>query len=277
MFSKKTILIIGMIALVIVHLIILSLSIRKPSLSYPSGGTSISVIAPFQSLVTRFVRSLKQIWRRYFYLVHVAETNEKLEKLLEDATSRQTRCREIELANLRLRNELNFQKSMDDKVLSAEVVGKDPSPWFKSVMVDRGEVDGVRRGLPVVVPQGIVGIITDVTFKYSKVLLIVDRNCAVAAMIQRNRARGIINGKSGGQCSLNYILRKHDIIDGDTVISSGLDGVFPKGLRIGKISDVAILKSGIFQEVTVDPFVDFETLEEVIIILNPRTNEFMIR
>jgi rod shape-determining protein MreC len=104
---------------------------------------------------------------------------------------------------------------------------------------------------------------------YSKVLLIIDQNNAVDALVQRSRARGLVTGAAAGQCIFKYVLLKNDVKIGDTLISSGLDGVFPKGLRVGLVSNVIRSNAGIFQEVRVTPFVDFEKLEEVLVVLNP--------
>jgi rod shape-determining protein MreC len=121
-----------------------------------------------------------------------------------------------------------------------------------------------------VVPKGIAGQVTEVSSHYSKVLLIIDPNSAVDALVQSDRARGIIKGDAAGRCLFKYVLRKNDIAVGDIVVSSGLDGVFPKGLAVGKVSSIFKPKAGIFQEVTVTPYVDFEKLEEVLVVLNPK-------
>jgi rod shape-determining protein MreC len=144
----------------------------------------------------------------------------------------------------------------------------DPSPWFRSIMIDKGFSDGIRKGFPVVVPEGVTGQIIEVTKHYSKVLLLTDRNSAVDSLVQKTRARGIIRGSSEQLLSFQYVLRKYEIHKGDTVISSGLDGVFPKGLRVGRVQDIVRKNSSIFQEVSVIPFVDFEKLEEVMVILS---------
>ncbi|MBW2365959.1 MAG: rod shape-determining protein MreC [Deltaproteobacteria bacterium] len=135
--------------------------------------------------------------------------------------------------------------------------------------------DGLKKGLPVIIPEGIAGHITEVTSHYAKVLLIFDQNSAVDAFVQRTRARGIVKGETTGRCVLKYVLQKHDIRVGDTVVSSGWDGVFPKGLRIGYVSKVVKRTSGIFQEIKVTPYVDFDNLEEVLVILNPPDYDFM--
>jgi rod shape-determining protein MreC len=102
-------------------------------------------------------------------------------------------------------------------------------------------------------------------------MLIIDRNSAVDALVQRSRARGIIKGASADQCRFEFVLRKNDVQVGDTVVASGFDSVYPKGLRIGYVSDLSERSADIFYEITVTPFVDFEKLEEVLVILRPET------
>ncbi|MFC1815989.1 rod shape-determining protein MreC [Thermodesulfobacteriota bacterium] len=267
MFSRKTVMIVGLVVAITVNIIVLSFSARHRQSSYAPGRFAISFVAPFQDAVTRSARFFKNIWSHYFFLVSVTSENENLKISLSQAIEKNNQLNEIERSNIRLRNLLNFRKSLSDRFLAAEIIGKDPSLWFKAVIVDKGKADGLKKGLPVVVSEGIVGQITDVSYHQSKVLLIIDQNSAVDALVQRTRARGIIEGKSTDQCFLKYVLRKHDIQVGDPVVSSGLDGVFPKGLRIGHVSGVIKRNSGIFQEVMVTPYVDFEKLEEVLVIL----------
>lgn len=274
MFSKKMVLIIGVIVLIAVNVILLSVFNRRYISYYRPGRIAISLIAPFQKASTNTIRFVRDIWRHYFFVVNVAKENDNYQKALNKAFEKNIQLKEFRLSNSRLRNLLKFEKTITNSVLSAEVIGKDPSPWFKTVLIDKGKNDGVETGMAVVVPRGIAGQITDVSSNYSKVLLIIDHNSAVDALVQNDRARGIIKGGTEGQCLFKYVLRKHDIETGDIVVSSGLDGVFPKGLAVGYISKVIKPKSGIFQEVTVTPYVDFEKLEEVLIVLNPKKKEF---
>lgn len=274
MFSKKMVMIVGVIVLIAVNVILLSVFNRRYISYYRPGRIAISLIAPFQKASTSSIRFVRDIWRHYFYVVNAAKENDNYQKALNKTFENNIQLKELKLSNSRLRSLLNFKKTITDRVLSAEVVGKDPSPWFKTVLIDKGKNDGVETGMAVVVPKGIAGQITDVSSNYSKVLLIIDHNSAVDALVQNDRARGIIKGDAAGQCFFKYVLRKHDIKTGDIVISSGLDGVFPKGLAVGYVSDVIKPKAGIFQEVTVTPYVDFEKLEEVLIVLNPNQKEF---
>jgi rod shape-determining protein MreC len=274
MFSKKMVMIVGAVALIVVNIIILSVNSSQYS-SYGSGRIVIFFIAPFQKTVTKSVQFLKNIWNHYFFLVSVAKENDHLKKIINYTIDKNNKYREVEISNFRLRNLLNFRKTMTNQVIVAEVVGQDPSPWFKTIIIDKGKSDGVEKGLPVLVPEGIVGQIIGTSYNYSKVLLMIDQNSAVDALVQRTRARGLIKGQSEGRCLSKYLLRKHDIKVGDTVVSSGLDGVFPKGLRVGFVTEIVKHNSGIFQEVTVMPYVDFEKLEEVLVVLDSPKHDFV--
>lgn len=268
MFSKKMVLIVGGIVLITVNVILLSITSNSRS-ALGIGGVGFSFVAPFQELVTRSVHFTRSVWGHYFFLVSVAQQNDILKKMLNESIEKNNQWREIEMANSRLHNLLNFQKAPNSRVVAAAVIGKDPSGWFKTLIIDKGKSEGLKKGLPVVLPQGIVGQVIEVSSHYSKVMLIIDRNSAVDALVQRSRARGIIKGASADQCRFEFVLRKHDVQTGDTVVASGLDGVYPKGLRIGRVSDLSERKSEIFYDITVAPFVDYETLEEVLVILPP--------
>lgn len=270
MFSKKMVLIVGGIVLITVNVILLSITSKSRS-TLSVGRVGLSFVAPFQEIVTRTFRFTRGVWAHYFSLVSVSQENDILKKMLNESIEKNNQWHEIELANARLRNLLNFQKAPTNRVVAAEVIGKDPARWFKTVIIDKGKAEGLQKGLPVVLPQGIVGQVIEVSSHYSKVMLIIDRNSAVDALVQRSRARGIIKGASADECRFEFVLRKHDVQIDDTVISSGLDGVYPKGLRIGRVSNLSQRKSDIFYDITVAPFVDYETLEEVLVVLRPET------
>ena len=141
--------------------------------------------------------------------------------------------------------------------------------------VCKGSNDGVRKGLPVGIPEGIAGQVIDVSAAYAKVMLITDRNSAVDALVQRTRARGIIKGESTSSCVFQYALRKDEVNIGDKIVASGLDGVFPRGMPIGEVSEVVKRAAGIFQEVSVTPYVDFEKIEEMLVFLTPLQDQLV--
>jgi len=267
MFSKKMVLIVGVIVLIAVNIIVLSVNSRRYT-TFGLERVAISFIAPFQELVTRTIRFTKDIWRHYFALVTISKQNHILINELNRAAEKSNLWQETDLANVRLRNLLDFQKNITELVVAAEVIAKDPSTWFKTVIIDKGKSDGLTKGLPVVMPQGIAGQVIEVANHYSKVMLIIDRNSAVDALVQRTRARGVLKGESTDRLNLAYVLRKNDVRVGDVVLSSGLDGIYPKGLRIGLVSEIIDHEADIFHEVFITPFVDFEKLEEVLVVLN---------
>ena len=273
MFSKKTLMIVGIILLIAVNITVLAISTKRRNPSYDPGRITLFFLAPFQEAVSHAIGFAEGIWNHYFYLVSVAKQNDELRKTLNVTAERNRQLAEIELSNQRLRKLLNFKQNIANRVIPAEVIGKDPSTWFKTIIIDKGSADGIRKGFPVVVPEGIAGQVIEVAHRHSKVLLIIDPNSAVDALVQRTRSRGLIKGGVGGKCLLKYVLRKHEIRVGDAVISSGLDGVYPKGLMIGQISGVIRRNAGIFQEVTVTPNVDFEKLEQVLVMFKQTEHE----
>lgn len=269
MFSKKMVFTIAGVFFFICCIVLISVSNRHPDATEGAGSVTIAVLSPFQEAVTGSINFVRDIWKYYFSLSSTAKENDRLKKSLARAVEKNNQCIETELSNQRLRKFLRFQINKTIETVSAEVIGKDPSPWFKTVIIDKGSADGIQKGFPIVVPEGIAGQVMAVSAHYAKVLLIIDRNSAVDALVQRSRARGIIRGRSAESCFLNYVLRKNDVRVGDEVVSSGIDGVYPKGLRIGYVSSVIRRNSGMFQAVTITPSVDFEKLEEVLVIINP--------
>ena len=272
MFSKRVLIIVGVVIFIIANIIILTISGGRQA-TQGFGRVALFIVAPFQEFVSDTIRQSNRIWITYFSLASTAQENATLKRSLRESRAQYQQLREIELSNQRLRKLLDFKASLADRAIAAEVIGADPSQWFKAIIINKGRSDGLKKGLPVVVPEGIAGQVTDVGPYYAKVMLIIDRNSAVDALVQRTRARGIIKGESTGQCLFQFVLRKEDVQLGDRIVTSGLDGVFPKGQPVGVVSGVLKRSSGIFQEVSVKPFIDFEKLEEVLVVLNPFQHE----
>ncbi|MDH3392690.1 MAG: rod shape-determining protein MreC, partial [Desulfobulbaceae bacterium] len=174
--------------------------------------------------------------------------------------------REAVATNVRLTKLLGLKKSLPPPTLTARIIGKDPSLWFKTVIIDRGSSDGVKQGMPVVTVEGIVGQIMSASPHYAKVLLASDPNSAIDVLVQNTRAQGIIKG-NGTDYQLHYVLRNWKITQGDAIVTSGLGGVFPKGLQVGTVTKVTESRRGMFQQIDIKPSVDFLQLEHLIIIM----------
>jgi rod shape-determining protein MreC len=276
MFSRTSVIIFFVVVLLAVNIIGVSM-VGTRKLPFDTGRIIISAVSPFQKLVEYTTHRLKDVWRHYFLLVSVSKENDCLRDQVRFLENELVESSEIKLANDRLRKLLIFKERTSLKMLATSVIAKDPSTLFKTIMIDKGHSSGLSPGLPVVLPEGIVGQIVSVADNYSKVLLITDGNSAVDALVQRTRARGMVKGSTLEDCRLAYALRKHDIREGDILISSGLDGVFPKGLRLGFVKEAVKDSSGIFQDVTVKPFVDFEKIEEVLVVLTPPNPDLVTR
>jgi rod shape-determining protein MreC len=268
MFSKKTVLILAGILLITVNLILLAVATRRPAAS-GLGRTMIAFVAPFQELATRVVKTVQDSWWRYFFLVSVSQENQRLLQALGESRQKIIQQRELELENQRLRELLSFKRSLPAPAIAAEIIGKDPSAWFKTVIIDKGSAHGLRRGLPAVNSLGVVGQIIEVSGHQARLMLIIDRNSGADALVQRTRSRGIVKGTSRAECYLDYVLHADDVRVGDLVVSSGFDGVFPKGLLIGTVTAVDFKGGDIFKDVQITPAVDFDKLEEVLVILEP--------
>jgi rod shape-determining protein MreC len=174
--------------------------------------------------------------------------------------------KEMAIANERLQKLLQFREKISSSVIAAEVIGQDPSSWFKSVTLNKGEKDGVRKGMAVISGEGVIGQILKTAPDYATVLLITDYNSAIDSIVRRTRAKAIVEGEGENRCLLKYLLRADDVIVGDIVVTSGLGGNFPKGLMVGEIKKVDKRGHGIFQHAELVPSVDLTKLEEVLVI-----------
>jgi len=229
----------------------------------------VGITSPVQKAVWGIIGGVGSVWRGYFYLVGLEKENQALKRELQELKLQMNRYREADLANERLRALLNFKKSIATPLLPAQVVAFDPSGWFQTILIDKGRNDGVVQDMAVVSAEGLVGRIIGVGSHHAKVLLILDGNSAVDGYIQRSRARGVLVGLGLELCLLKYVQRNEDVQVGDQVISSGMGGVFPKGLHVGTVQEVVRGSSGLFQRVEVKPGVNFSRLEEVLVVIQP--------
>jgi len=228
--------------------------------------SALEISGPFQKGSVKSLRFFGNLWDRYLYLVHLKEENQLLRQIIEEMKQERIQLLEERAENKRLRPLLGFKEKARQSLLPAEIIGQDFSGWFQTMVIDRGKRDGIEEGMAVISIQGIVGQVMEVSKSFSRVLLITDPNNAVASLTQRTRARGILEGNGRDSCLLKYLHRSESIQQGDVVVSSGLDGVYPKGMMLGTVSWTKTKESEIFQEVEVLPAVDFKKLEEVMVL-----------
>ena len=224
------------------------------------------ITAPFQKLIKQTINFTKDFWTNYFYLIDVRRENRRLKQEIDVFRRENSRYEELLATHERLRKLLQFKEVIRRPVIAAQVIGLDPTGWFRSVIIDKGNRAGLKWDMPVVNASGVVGRIVSVSSDYAKVLLIIDQNSAVDCLTQRSRDRGMVKGTSTQICKMDYMGKLSDAVVGDVVITSGLGGIFPKGLPVGKIENVKEGIGKLFKEIEVTPSVDFSKLEEVLVI-----------
>jgi rod shape-determining protein MreC len=256
-----------LIALVLLLLFsVLSLSLKRSPALKKVEGLVISLTSPGMEGLQYVGRNVKQLWLGYINLVGVRRQSAELQRQLEEYRQREVRFQEAQQALTRLEALLDLKRQVALPVIGARVIAYDPSLWSRSAIIDQGKVQGVKEGLPVLAPQGIVGRVVEVYPEYSKTMLIVDRKSAADAMIQRTRVRGILKGKGGNRCSLEFVPKNADVQVGDLVLASGLVGLYPKGLVFGKVTAANKKNPGVFQEIEVTSSADLSALEEVLVV-----------
>jgi len=230
-------------------------------------GAVMDVAAPVQKAVAVPIEAIRDAFSRYVALVDTKTENEQLKAQVYALEEANLQLREALVASGRLQRIAEMRERYEIPMLPAELVGVDGSPWFRSVLVDRGRVHGIRSGMPVISEQGLVGLVTATSSRTAKATVVLDRQTAIDGVVQRSRARGIVRGKGASELGFEFVARGSDVQVGDQVLTSGLDGVYPKGLQIGTIREMSAPGARLLQEATIEPSVDFGRLEQVFIML----------
>ncbi|MDH4231329.1 MAG: rod shape-determining protein MreC [Nitrospirota bacterium] len=192
--------------------------------------------------------------------------NKLLRKRIDDLLLERAKYREAVLENKRLAELLNLRENQQHPVAAARVISRGLGQWSHTLVLDKGEKDGVVKDMSAITPKGFAGKLFAVTDAYSKLLLITDVNFSAAVRLQESRKEGVISGTGSKKIILKYIPYEEEIKTGDIVITSGLDQLFPPGIPVGFISKIDKPGTGHFQYVEVTPYVDEAKLEEVLII-----------
>jgi len=265
-FRKRTAVL--FIAVMLGHIILISAQVNSragvPLLEVVTFGT----FAEVQRGAAGFTGGLRNAWNTYVNLRGVRAENERLKEQLgalqvqfQQERARAERTRQLE----RL---LGFQQDLNIETLPAVVIGAGATSDFRVITIDRGSKDGVRTNMAVIAPTGLVGRVVTPTSHASKVQLLIDRNAAAGALVERSRAQGIIVGAGEDMVRMDFVPAMADVKVGDTVVTSGIDGIYPKGFVIGRVETVGS-GNGIYKPVRVRPSVEFNRLEEVLVVKTP--------
>jgi rod shape-determining protein MreC len=233
----------------------------------------LAATAPLQRGLVTVIDAAAGAWERYVALRRVERENRTLRAEVQSLRTEVGGMQEARLENERLRRLLNYPEVESGQRVVARVVGISPDANRLTVRIDRGEADGVRRNMPVVTPDGVVGQVLRATGSAADVLLLVDPNSRLGVRVQRTRARAGAAGTGDDRLlRLDYLLRAEDLEEGDAVVTSGTDGVYPPGLMVGRATRVQRQGSGMFLGAMLLPAVDFSRLEEVLVLSPPGTS-----
>ncbi len=207
---------------------------------------------------------------RYLALQHIREDNRDLRQHLARLQEENARLRESAVATTRLLDLLELQEQLPYPTVAAQVIGRDPTNWYRSIVINKGRKDGLAADMGVVTPAGAVGRIVKAYDRFAIVLLLIDLNNAITGLVQRTRDEGIVEGTEKGLARIKYLPLLSTVKVGDQVVTSGLAGGFPRGLPIGTIARIERREAELFLSAEIEPYADFKKIEEVLVITAPR-------
>lgn len=228
------------------------------------------LLAPLESGATAVMGGTKSIGN-YFtghkqLIVEKQELKDQIARLENEVNA----LTEARLENIRLRQLLEMKDSLKDQwqVIPAQIISRDAGNWYHTVIINRGSDNGLEKGMALVNQDGLVGRIISVSRNTAEVLLIIDKEGAVACLVQMSRTPGVVEGTDQPKGLLRMIHIPRDVLikENQVVVTSGLGGVFPPGLRVGYVMEVKVEPNGLMQQAQVMPFVDFDRLEEVLVL-----------
>lgn len=230
------------------------------------------VISPIQGTIYRMSTSVVEFFEGIINQKNLEKECLELKERVSQLEAENQRLNEIEKENLRLRELLGFVEAHSEfEPVGARVIGKNPGNWFNVFVINKGKKHGLEKDMAVVAEEGLVGRIIEAGANWSKVLSIIDSRSSVSGIIERTRDNGVVRGNNvigneDGLCRMFYLPLETDLIPGDKVLTSGLGGVFPKGILIGEIKEISRQKNELQKYAVIKPSVDFYRLEEVLVV-----------
>jgi len=261
-----------LLAVVLGHIVLISLQVNTPSGVRLFEGVTFGLFSEVQRGVARATGGVTGLWDGYVGLVSVEAENTALRRDVARLQLRLQQARAIGQRVRGLEELLEFRNDVVYSTVSARVIAGDATPYFRTVTIDRGTRDGVRRDSAVVSPDGVVGrVLSDPGPRAAKVQLLVDRSAAAGVLIERTRVAGTVKGDvAEGLLRMEYVSSLDDVRVGDRVVTSGADGIYPKGFEVGEVEEVG-RGSGLYRAIRVRPNVAFSDLEDVLVIVPDAT------
>jgi rod shape-determining protein MreC len=233
---------------------------------------AVGALSPFERSLVWLRNGSGNIWHNYFYLRGVRAENRELKQQIEQMRLEQVRLSEDAAQAHRLQNLLAFKEQYVSKTVAAQVIGSSGSDMSRIVYIDKGEQAGIRRDMPVITADGIVGKVLLVYPTVAQVLLINDQSSGVGAILEKSRLQGVLRGSANGEVMLERVMSDEQVAAGDIVLTSGGDQIFPKGLPVGTVSRVSNGKD-LFLNIKIRPAANLSKLEEVLVLLEKQERQ----
>jgi rod shape-determining protein MreC len=235
-------------------------------------GKPVSAVVFFPvEAFTSIEQTIMGVWQEYVALRHVREDNRQLRRDLELLQKQNSDLRESASGAHRMAALLDFKEQFIPQTVAAQVIGRDSTNWYNSLILNKGDRDGVRPEMGVMTPAGVVGRVVKTGPFSSVVLLLTDPHNAITGIIQRSRDEGIVEGTTQGRARIKYLPLLANLRIGDTVVTSGLTGGFPRGVVIGSVLSLQKEEGELFQSAEITPEANLSRLEEVLVITAPRS------
>jgi rod shape-determining protein MreC len=256
------------LAMALGHVILISAQVNAKSGVPVLEAVTFGVFAEVQRGAASVVSGVRHMWGGYIGLRHVRIENDTLKQQLAEAQIQVQEQRALADRSRSLERLLDLRDRLPLKTTAAEIIAAGATPDFRTLTIDKGTLQGIRPDMAVISPGGVVGRVVVPSARASKVQLLIDRNAAAGALIERSRAQGVVVGSGDERLRMEYVSEVSDVVVGDMVVTSGIDGIFPKGFIIGRVESVE-KSGGAYRQITVRTAVDFASLEEVLVVLTP--------
>ena len=256
------------LAVTLGHVILISAQVNSRSGVPVLEAVTFGLFAEAQRSTSAGVSNARGFWNRYAGLRNVEKENAELKRQLDAVQVELQERRALADRASGLQKLLDLRDRSKLKTTAAEIIASSASPDFRTLTIDKGTSSGLRNDMAVIAPEGVVGRVVTPSGRAAKVQLLVDRNAAAGALVERSRAQGVVKGIGESRLQLEFVSEAADVAVGDLVVTSGIEGIFPKGFTIGRVDTVE--KTGTaYKRITVMPAVDFSALEEVLVVLTP--------
>jgi rod shape-determining protein MreC len=267
------------LAVMLLHVVLISAQVNSKSGVPVLEAVTFGIFSEAQRSMSGVVSGVRRVWSGYIGLRYVKQENDALKRDLAAAQIAAQEQRALASRARGLEKLLELRDRTSLQTVAAEIIGTAPTQDFRTVTIDKGTREGLRPDMAVIAPAGVVGRIVVGGARAATehllgvgptaaVQLLVDRNAAAGAIVERSRAQGVVVGVGGDRLEMEYVSEVYDLVVGDAVVTSGIDGIYPKGLIIGRIESMD-RSGGAYKRIVVRPAVDFNALEEVLVVVTP--------